>query len=234
MALLLAALLFQPDEIDDLIRALGHEDWQVREEAHERLLRAGRRALERLEALRSHDPEIRWRAGEILKFLRRLRHSKAVLAVVLIDASGRCRAALQFEGLDDSGYRGPVRIGDVETRVSVPFDAVVRLGTFAGRSAYAVARRDAEWIEGAPAESLRLFLGPLERGVDVDMDAEVPPAFHLLIEASGFEPLVGPLARRAASSRDPFVRGLCARAIARQTGAAIPKDLTAWFEEMSK
>lgn len=49
--LFLTDLLPPPDDIDGLIRRLEDEEWEVRDEAHTRLPRSGRRSPERLESL---------------------------------------------------------------------------------------------------------------------------------------------------------------------------------------
>jgi len=235
MPVLLATLLFAPpDEIDELVRALADDDWQVREEASERLTARGVRARERLERLAPSDPEVQWRLREILKSLQSARSSKFVLCVLGLDERGnpaRVHHETDESLFGSAGFHGRLPIGG---RAAIPFDTVVRLGTFEGMSTYAVARRGVDWFEKSPGEALRLFADPLREAVEAEIDLEGPPAFQMLQEVRGMTALVKPLARRALGSRDPFVRRLCVRALERQSGGPAPDDPEEWLKEMSK
>jgi PDZ domain-containing protein len=58
------------DKIESLIRDLGHEDYVVRDRAYDSLRKMGAAAKPELEkATKNEDPEIRWRAGRLLRAL---------------------------------------------------------------------------------------------------------------------------------------------------------------------
>ena len=235
MLVLLATLLFaQPDEIDELVRALADDDWQVREEASDRLTSMGVRARERLERSTPSDPEAQWRVREILKSLQAVRSSKYVLCVLGLDDRGtpaRVHHETDESLFGSGGFRGRLPFGG---RQSIPFDTVVRLGTIEGMSTYAVARRGVDWFDKNPVDAARLFAEPLRTAVEAEIDIEAPPAFHMLQEIRGMAALVRPLAKRGLATRDPFVRNLCVRALERQAGGPAPRDHDEWFKEMLK
>ncbi|MBI2901782.1 MAG: hypothetical protein HYY17_16475 [Planctomycetes bacterium] len=58
-------------KIEDLVEKLGAYDWEEREGATAELIKIARPAIPRLEeALRSSDPEVKWRAEHVLKEIR--------------------------------------------------------------------------------------------------------------------------------------------------------------------
>lgn len=73
LPLLLAAAVMaqQAPSAEDLVRKLGHEEFQVREDATRKLIEMGRAAVPALEkALASKDLEVRVRAGRALRAIR--------------------------------------------------------------------------------------------------------------------------------------------------------------------
>ncbi|RME74990.1 MAG: PDZ domain-containing protein, partial [Planctomycetota bacterium] len=61
------------EKIEKLIRLLGHENFQVREKATEELKKIGKPAVPYLEkALKSKEPEVQWRARNILQHIEGL------------------------------------------------------------------------------------------------------------------------------------------------------------------
>jgi hypothetical protein len=59
------------ERIEELVKELGDESWQKREEATRELILLGELAVPRLKiALKSHDPEVRWRAEYILEEIK--------------------------------------------------------------------------------------------------------------------------------------------------------------------
>lgn len=60
-----------PEEVAGWLRDLGADEFEAREQAMQKLMTAGPAALEAVRAVRDHtDPEVRWRAREILSALR--------------------------------------------------------------------------------------------------------------------------------------------------------------------
>ncbi len=69
---------------DALIEKLGELDWELREQATKELIRLGRPAVAKLiEATRSGDAEVKWRAEHILKEIRTLSPSPTISAGVM-------------------------------------------------------------------------------------------------------------------------------------------------------
>lgn len=95
---------------DALIEQLGELEWEAREKATKELIRLGRPAVAKLiEATRSSDAEVKWRAEHILKQIRLLSPTPTISAgvmggdlqvgpVALTSVIGKSRASLRYVG----------------------------------------------------------------------------------------------------------------------------------------
>jgi hypothetical protein len=101
--IVLAAVLAQ--DTQELIRRLGHDEYQVREKAEAELRKIGKPALTELQcAEKDPDPEIRTRAASLVRYLTQIRWFTDETAA-LREAAARKKKLLVFStGGELDGY----------------------------------------------------------------------------------------------------------------------------------
>jgi hypothetical protein len=128
LPLLLAAAVVaqQAPSADDLIEKLGHEDYQVREDATKKLIEMGQAAVPALEkALLSEDLEVRVRAGRALRALRGEKARKQVRKPEPV-APGAVRSG--------SSVQIQIQPGEVTVRVQESVDGKQTVKEYKGAS----------------------------------------------------------------------------------------------------
>lgn len=98
-------------KIEDLIDKLGDLDWEVREKSTAELIKIGKPATGKLlEATKSSDAEVKWRAEHVLKEIRERSPAPVISAGVLIGDARVGPVAMSY-GIGKS--RGKLRTGGV-------------------------------------------------------------------------------------------------------------------------
>jgi hypothetical protein len=203
---MLALFLF--DEVDRRVAELSHDDYDVRESATQALIDMGAPIQPRLRALRPADEEARWRIRHILAVLGSIREANLVVSLFAASETG-----WEIQHLAPPSGRWTLgRRGLLFDREPFPLDRIVPLGQSEGRHLFALAVRNARWLDGEPTLWRPRLAAELRRPVTDD----VPAAFRLLLVTRAFPESIPMLEELSRDSSDPLVRELSRRALAAQ------------------
>ncbi len=227
-------------QVDGLIDRLSADDIDTRESATLALIEHGGEIEARLTAAlkAADDFELRERLQRIVGTRGHYRHSRLHLLVVLEDGTtlqggASDRAAPHEEILvycdhtlvgvegrfraDGRSFDLQLRVGGMlKGRVEGALGRTARVETDGGRPAFVWLRYASDGVRWDAREPMRSIAPLLRADVERPAGADVPDAFRLLMSRAGFRSLIPDLRRRAEETRDPFVRRLCERAIAKQ------------------
>lgn len=203
--------LLAADEVGELIRDLGSEEYQTRERSTAALIEKGEAVVERLRAVETRDPEVQWRVRHIVAEIDATKHAELLVSVVSVaDRAWEVRHYTPREGAIDIGpVRWTVKDGGLWRNFErLVEERIVSLGTHGGRESFVLARRNVRFREGELGVWRPVVAAELERPPSTD----VPAVFHLLARAPAFPETRSALEKLERESPDPLVRSLCARA----------------------
>jgi hypothetical protein len=161
------------DDVAQLIEQLGSDDYETRERATAALIDKGE--VERLKAVETRDPEVRWRIKHILAVVGETHEADWVVSLVYVSEDGAC-VVRTFAA---AGEWTVTERGLFRKFEPFPLDRIVALGTEDGREIYAVAKRHARFREHDLSLWRPIVAEELKRPVTVD----IPPVVHLLRRA---------------------------------------------------